>query len=322
MKMRTGTSVLLIGGLLMAFNCAQKAPEQALSRAPAQEASLAKQDMAPSPVAECKRPAAKRSEQAEMKDDAAPATMAQGAASSPSAPPSIPKVFIPLNTLARERYLAYSMDLSYKCDEFLKARKLLIDAVPKAGFILSCETTINEYGSSLTAVFKIKQDSLYNFIKSIEPIGYLQREFINGVDHTGEVFFNSLQIKRQKERVGRKAEIAGATSVYARSFDNREEELTNQEDVLDQREYEKWQFNDQISWVEVRLQLTGPQKTYQVTPKIVVPQYKTAFYTIISGLLAFSVALLYVVPFILIAGLIYWIVRKIIRKLVSVKSKC
>jgi hypothetical protein len=314
--MRTQAVVVLACVLLPFYNCLKSAPKSAVSAPPVQQSLAADQVEAESPPASSQQADREQEPMAKKMRAAAPATPEAAAPAAPkSGPPAIGQVFVPVNTLARDRYLAYAIDLNYRCDDFLKARKQLIDAIPRFGFILSCETTINEYGSSLSAVFKIKQDSLFSFINSMQSIGYLQHELINGVDHTGEVFLNSLQIKRQKERIGRKSDITYATSVYSRSFDNREEDLTNQEDVLDQKEYEKWQFNDAIAWVEIRIQLTGPQKAYQETARITIPQYKAVFYNIISGLLAFSVALLYLAPYILIIGGMIWFVVFIVRKI-------
>jgi hypothetical protein len=224
------------------------------------------------------------------------------------------QISIPSKNSAWGRSLAYTMSLTYSCDKFLDARKQFITIVPRYGFLISSETSINDYSSSLSAVFKIRVDSLYNFIDAIQSIGHLQHEQINGIDHTGDLFFAALQIQRQKERIARKTDIVTSTRTSSRTFDYREEDLMNQEDKLDKIEYDKWQFNDRIDWIEVHVQLNGPQKVYQENVAITVPDYKKHFFAVISGLLDLSIILVYLLPYLLIMGAVAWGVWFLVRK--------
>jgi hypothetical protein len=228
--------------------------------------------------------------------------------------PDLKDISMPSKGSAWGRSLAYTMSLTYSCDKFLDARKQLIAIVPRYGFLISSETSIDDYSSSLSAVFKIRVDSLYNFIDAIQSIGHLQHEQINGIDHTGDLFFTALQIKRQKERIVRKADIVASTKTSSRAFDYREEDLMNQEDKLDKVEYDKWQFNDSIEWIEVHVQLNGPQKVYQENVAITVPEYKKHIFAVISSVLNLSILLIYVLPYLLIIGAVISGVWFIIRK--------
>jgi Domain of unknown function (DUF4349) len=224
------------------------------------------------------------------------------------------QISIPSKSGAWGRSLAYTMSLTYECDKFLDARKQLITIVPRYGFLISSETSISDYSSSLNAVFKIRVDSLYNFIEAIQAIGHLQHEQINGIDHTGDLFFAALQIQRQKERIVRKSDIIASTRTSSRALDYREADLMNQEDKLDQVEYDKWQFNDRIDWIEVHVQLNGPQKVYQESIAITVPDYKKHMFAVISGLLNLSIVLVYLLPYLLITGAVAWGIWYLVRK--------
>jgi hypothetical protein len=321
MKYQTLSLIVAVSASLLFFNCLNKAAGESVSReAQRSAAAFPSSTQAPAADEESRDTKVPLSLNKVDRQEESPRTSAAPAATTgPSGQTGsergIDKVFVPVTTVAKERYLAYSMNLTYKCENFLAARKQIITSIPKFGFILSCETTINDCSSSLSAVFKVRYDSLYSFINTLQTLGCLQRESISGTDHTGEVFMNSLQIKRQKERVARKSDIVSTTNVRSRAFDNSEEDLTSQEETLDQKEFEKWQFNDRISWVEVTLELVGPQKVYQEKETILVPSYKHVLYATVSGLLQVSVVLLYLLPWILLLGGVAVAIIATVRKL-------
>jgi Domain of unknown function (DUF4349) len=290
---------------------------------PAMNQAVSSSDASPQSLDMKEEAAPESSEKKKARSEAAP-TPSAPSVSSETSPQEIAQkqpeiidlkqISIPAKGAAWGRSLAYTISLSYTCDKFLDARKQLIAIVPRYGFLISSETSIDEYSSSLNAVFKIRVDSLYNFIEAIQSIGHLQHEQINGIDHTGDLFFAALQIQRQKERITRKADIIASTRTSSRAFDYREEDLMNQEDKLDQVEYDKWQFNDRIDWIEIHVQLNGPQKVYQENVAITVPEYKKHMFAVISGILNLSIVLIYVLPYLIIIGAVVWGIWFLVRK--------
>jgi len=277
---------------------------------PASEAPSQSLDMNKSEMSEKKMARSKESPAPSVSDEVSP----QETPKDKPASIDLKQISIPSKNGAWGRSLAYTMSLTYECEKFLDARKQLITIVPRYGFLISSETSIDEYSSSLNTVFKIRVDSLYNFIEAIQSIGHLQHEQINGIDHTGDLFLTALQIQRQKERIVRKTDIIASTRTSSRALDYREADLMNQEDKLDQVEYDKWQFNDRIDWIEVHVQLNGPQKVYQENVAITVPNYKKHIFKVMSSLLDLSIIFVYALPYLLIAGANVWGVWFLIRK--------
>ena len=156
------------------------------SEAPSQSLDMNKSEMPPLKKARSKEAPAPSAPS--VSDEVSP----QDTPKDKTASIDLKQITIPSKNGAWERSLAYTMSLTYKCENFLDARKQLIAIVPRYGFLISSETSINEYSSSLSAVFKIRVDSLYDFINAIQSIGHLQYEQINGTDHTGDLFFAAL----------------------------------------------------------------------------------------------------------------------------------
>lgn len=317
-------SAVVVICLLMISGCSMRSENSPKERSsPAMKTAVSSSD-APVQSLDMKEEKSVLSSEKKMaRSEEAPAPAAPSASSDASPRKSsngepaitdLKQISIPSISSVWGRSLAYTMSLTYSCDKFLDARKQLITIVPRYGFLISSETSIDDYSSSLSAVFKIRVDSLYNFIEAIQSIGHLQHEQINGIDHTGDLFFAALQIKRQKERIARKSDIVASTRTNSRVFDYREEDLMNQEDRLDNIEYDKWQFNDRIEWIEVHVQLNGPQKVYQENVAITVPDYKKHFFAVISSLLNLSIMLIYILPYILLTGGAVWGVWFLVRK--------
>ncbi len=208
------------------------------------------------------------------------------------------------------RQLEYRADLNFETKNLFKSRKQLLEVVKKYGFIKN-STTSTEYSNIyLSANIAVRSSELYDVLLDLQDIGVLVNERITVTDHTEEMVMAERKIKREQLRIARKNRAISQVAPGAKTWTEREQSLERSENELDQKEHDRWKITDRVYWAEVTMYVKGP-----VTAETIeVPRYRNALIGLVNGLLVFLYGLIYAVPFIAIA-LVIWFKRGFIKNI-------
>jgi len=207
------------------------------------------------------------------------------------------------------RLLEFHVSLSYEVENFQFARKALFKTIDKYGYIKNSGTgqTPNMY---MSATVYVRSENLHKFLLEIEhemtDLGKLASEQIQAIDHTENHQWQQTVIRRENIRsVRRKNAMVGTPG--RRNWSERESDLGESEDRLDQAKHEKWKVEDRIRWAKVDLTF------YESDPEseIEVPLFKKTFIALANFFLNVLNALIYVIPVGVIVYLLFIVWKKL-----------
>ncbi|TGL64660.1 DUF4349 domain-containing protein [Leptospira sarikeiensis] len=200
------------------------------------------------------------------------------------------------------RLLEYKVNLTFETENFIAARKSLLELSAKYGFVQneSLQNYGDDSGPNMTAVIHVKSSDLYQVLMELEKLGNLKSENIEVEDHTENFTLEQIHSRREKIRIARRTELS--TRSTPKSAAEIEELLGQSEDSADSAEFEKWKILDRVTWAKISIHMYGPQK-----PKTVeVPNFGEAFIDLISLVLKLLLSLVYIIPLgIALAGVLY-----------------
>lgn len=215
--------------------------------------------------------------------------------------------FIAPMELAKERLLEYRVDLTYECTDLVKSRMELLGIVSKRGFIKNSSASVETHKAFMTSDLMVKSEKLYDILQELDRVGVLRAETITVTDHTEQMVLQDRKVKREQTRITRKNIAAGQVTAAAKNWNDIENSLERSEDTLDTSEHARWQIRDKVAWAWVHVSLKGPD----VPNRIEVPRYSDAFKGLVNVFLWLIYALVYIIPFAILAGLIIWKREKI-----------
>ncbi len=214
------------------------------------------------------------------------------------------------------RQLEYRVDLNFETKDLFSSRQKLLEIVKKYGFIRSSTSSIETSNIFLSAHIAVKSSELYDALLDLQNLGVLLNERISVTDHTEEMVLAERKIKREQLRIARKNRAIDQVAPGAKSWTEREQSLERSEDELDKKEHDQWKIIDNVYWADVHLYIRGPV----TADTIEVPRYQNALIGLLNGFLTFLYGLIYLVPFLVIA-LIIWIKRDRIRNMFKRKKE-
>jgi hypothetical protein len=214
-------------------------------------------------------------------------------------------IFITNSGEAKERYLEYSVYLTYQSQDLAISRQELLDLIGRYGF-LNTSSAAREY---LDTQFSIKTDHIFAFLKEAEKIGSLQTESTTVTDHTADLVWNQRKSDRELVRIERKNRAFGQISAARKTWAEVEASLEKSEDAIDEAVQQQWSIKDNVTWAKINIHVNGPEHGKAVK----VPNYLNALTALVNMLLKTAYGMIIVSPFIIIAGIIWWKRQWIIR---------
>ncbi|MBU1076143.1 MAG: DUF4349 domain-containing protein [Spirochaetes bacterium] len=208
---------------------------------------------------------------------------------------------------AEGRLLEYHVDLVYRSDDVLSARQKLLKIVNEYGFIKQSSSSADRKNVAVSAEIFVQAKELYRMLIAMEDLGVLISENINVTDHTENMFWQEIKIRREQMRLIRKNRALNEISSRTKGWQERDDSLTRSEDQLDSSDFEKWKINDRVKWAKIYLTLQGPEKTGAIR----VPKYENALISAVNVLLGILYILLWLIPFAIIFFIIWWKRKKI-----------
>nr|WP_246836906.1 DUF4349 domain-containing protein [Leptospira meyeri] len=240
--------------------------------------------------------------------------MAPGSSSSQEAvePPSVEnqlgQVFVPIQNTS-ERLLEYQVQLSYQTHDLIKTRKDILGFITKYGYIES-SSAVNTDAPYMSLRIHIRSEKLYEALVELDTYGVLLSEDIATVDHTEGMVWQKVKSNREKIRLTRRTSANNQTSANSKNWQAIEEALTDSENNLDHAEHEIWKIKDKVKWATLSINFSSP-----IPPdKIQVPTYRNAFVGILNVFLELTYYLIWMIPFLLVAVVIYFPIKKIYKK--------
>jgi hypothetical protein len=210
--------------------------------------------------------------------------------------------FIKPMELAKQRLLEYRVELTYESNDLMASRRKLLGAVAKYGFISSSNASIAYQSPVATSEVFVKSDKLNEALEEFDTVGTLISESITATDHTEQMVLQERSIRREQVRIARKNAASVQVAPAARNWADIENSLGQSEDRLDASEHARWKIRDKVAWALIRVTLKGPDQPERIT----VPRYTNAFVGMINILLRLIYVAIYIVPLMVIAGLIIW----------------
>lgn len=201
-------------------------------------------------------------------------------------------------TEAKDRLLEYTVHLNYKCDDFRKARLVILDVASRYGFVRSGYTDIYR-DSNMTVQVSVQSAHLYRFLRELDSIGELFKEHINVNDLTEQLVLAQRQARREKIRIERKNRAMTGVNAQATNWAVIDQSLERSEDASDRAEHSKWQVADRVAWAKITINI-------EPTGEIRIPPYKKALYWLVETALETVYALIYLIPLLVVVFLIWW----------------
>ncbi|HPB81589.1 MAG TPA: DUF4349 domain-containing protein [Spirochaetota bacterium] len=201
-------------------------------------------------------------------------------------------------TEAKDRLLEYNVNLNYKCDNFKKARLVILDVASRYGFIRSGYTDIYR-DSNMTVHVSVQAAHLYRFLRELDSIGELFKEHINVNDLTEQLVLAQRQSRREQVRIERKNRAMTGLSAQSKNWTAIDQSLERSEDASDRAEHSKWQIADRVAWAKITINI-------EPTGEIRIPPYKKALYWLVETALETVYAVIYLIPLLVVVFLIWW----------------
>ncbi|EMY62749.1 DUF4349 domain-containing protein [Leptospira terpstrae] len=223
----------------------------------------------------------------------------------PSVENQLGQVFVPIQN-SSERLLEYQVQMSYQTQDLIKTRKDLLSFITKYGFIES-SSAVNTDSPYMSLRVHIRSEKLYEALIELDTYGVLLSEDISTIDHTEGMVWQKIKSNREKIRLGRRNNANNQTSANSKNWQEIEEAVTESENNLDSSEHEIWKIKDKVKWATLSINFSSPIPA----DKIQIPTYKNAFIGILNVFLELTYYLIWMIPFLILAGLLYLPLKKI-----------
>lgn len=221
---------------------------------------------------------------------------------------SLGKIFFPTME-SRDRFLEYSISLSYDCKDLLLARKEMLNLIPKYGFLES-STASSSNSRYMTTRITVRSRQLYEVLQELDKLGRLTNENITSIDHTDNLVAQNRKSAREKKRIARKNIASRQITSESKNWEAIDRSLTQSEDAEDQSEHEIWRVHDKISWTKIILTLSLPE----APPGIKIPDYRNAFVGMTNLMLNVTYYLVWFLPIIVILGAMGYYGKKLYKR--------
>lgn len=214
---------------------------------------------------------------------------------------SLEKTFFPVNAI-KERYLEYSINLSYECNDIIQTRKELLSLISKFGFMeySKSNVTTNQF---MTLRVVVRTPQVYDALIEFDKLGKLTSENISSVDHTENLVWQNRKSAREKKRISRKNLASHQITSESKNWEAIDRSLTQSENEEDRAEHEIWKIHDKILWTKISLSLKTPEPIDTVK----IPKYKKAFVGIFNLFLELSYYLIWILPFVILFGAVVFL---------------
>ncbi|MCG6139141.1 DUF4349 domain-containing protein [Leptospira mtsangambouensis] len=236
---------------------------------------------------------------------AASPSVSQEAKEPPSVENQLGQVFVPIQ-LTAERLLEYQVQLSYQTQDLIKTRKDILGFITKYGYIES-SSAVNTDSPYMSLRIHIRSEKLYEALIELDTYGVLLSEDIATVDHTEGMVWQKVKSNREKIRFTRRSNANNQTSANSKNWEAIEEAVTDSENNLDNAEHEIWKIKDKVKWATLSIQFSSPIPA----DKIQVPTYRNAFVGILNVFLELTYYLIWMIPFLLLAAILYFPLQKV-----------
>ncbi|TGM73375.1 DUF4349 domain-containing protein [Leptospira mtsangambouensis] len=223
----------------------------------------------------------------------------------PSVENQLGQVFIPIQN-STERLLEYQVQLSYQTQDLIKTRKDILGFITKYGYIES-SSAVNTDSPYMSLRIHIRSEKLYEALIELDTYGVLLSEDISTVDHTEGMVWQKVKSNREKIRLTRRSNANNQTSANSKNWEAIEEAITDSENNLDNAEHEIWKIKDKVKWATLSIQFSSPIPS----DKIQVPTYKNAFVGILNVFLELTYYLIWMIPFLILAAILYLPLKKV-----------
>jgi len=218
---------------------------------------------------------------------------------------SLDTAFIPKTDLIKNRYLEYSINLTYETIKLKDSRKKLLLILEKYGFLTSAHSNISNKNSYMSIDFKIQSTKIYNALIEFDALGILKSEKITVNDLTESMMKSQRKIHRENLRLIRKNKATQFNSYKKRNWMQIENSLERSENNIDTSKNKKWKIEDRVKWAKIHIYLRSPK----APDSIEVPNYLDALTGMINLVLNIFYYILYLMPVFVFIG-IFLIFRK------------
>ncbi|MCB1304193.1 MAG: DUF4349 domain-containing protein [Leptospiraceae bacterium] len=215
---------------------------------------------------------------------------------------------------AKERMLEYQVHLNFKSDSVLEARETAYRVASKYGFLSSSRTSAYET-QYFQATMRVDSARLYDALKELRSIGILKQESVDVTDHTENLVWQGIKLKREALRSIRRQALqnraAPQNQIQAENL------ISASEDQQDQAQFEKWKIQDRVKWATIEIYVQGPA----AESAIEVPAYQNALKSVLNSFLALTYWLLENILWLLILAVILWQWKRIWKSLKRMVGK-
>lgn len=223
----------------------------------------------------------------------------------PSVENQLGEVFVPILN-STERLLEYQIQLSYQTQDLIKTRKDILGFISKYGYIEN-SSAVNTDSPYMNLRIHIKSEKLYEALMELDTYGVLLNEDISTVDHTEGMVWQKIKSNREKIRLVRRSNTNNQTLANSKNWQVIEEAVTESENNLDSSEHEIWKIKDRVKWATLNVNFSTPIPA----DKVQIPTYKNAFVGILNLFLELTYYLIWMIPFVVIAVVLYFPLKKI-----------
>ncbi|TGK81209.1 DUF4349 domain-containing protein [Leptospira montravelensis] len=223
----------------------------------------------------------------------------------PSVENQLGEVFVPILN-STERLLEYQIQLSYQTQDLIKTRKDILGFISKYGYVEN-SSAVNTDSPYINLRIHIKSEKLYEALMELDTYGVLLNEDISTVDHTEGMVWQKIKSNREKIRLVRRSNANNQTLANSKNWQVIEEAVTESENNLDSSEHEIWKIKDRVKWATLNVNFSTPIPA----DKVQIPTYKNAFVGILNLFLELTYYLIWMIPFVVIAVVLYFPLKKI-----------
>jgi hypothetical protein len=208
-----------------------------------------------------------------------------------------------------DRYLHYTVRLTYESSDLRSARISLLELISRYGFFESTQAGLgqNSQDDKLTVDALIRAAQLTAMLKDLEAVGKLKEENIQVEDNTEAMFLARQKADRAQVRERRRANaLTGSAGV--RNWNERETALSESEDQSDEAAHQEWRVKDKVTWANLHITLTTRYRAWRIE----IPAYRDALIALIEWVFNLFYYVILLLPLWILLGLIVWKRRNIL----------
>lgn len=216
------------------------------------------------------------------------------------------------------RKIVQNMDMSVEVKDIGKSMDKITDVVKSVGgYIVSSSTTTNEDNFTGNIVIKVPADKLISSAKKIGDLGQIRRRGITSEDVTQEYYDSQARLKVMQKKEERLISFMDQAKKVEELI-ALENELTNVRSEIEVLQGRINFLNNSTTYSQIAIELIQGKAEKIVAPKGTVSKAWEGLVSSINNLGAFFnwlfIAIVTLIPYILIFGIIYWIYRVVKRR--------